>query len=152
MMNERIIQYTSTSNLLPLAKNSQQLNPYMLVMGPNQSFLTRVRSGHPSLVWVWIWKISPKNLKFFNFFPFRSKKNIVKSRQKVPGSEPARPLIYYGSKVCPGQFRYGTISSTGTLRMHSLYIISLTANLKGLNLSLAKAVVRWVPTKKHYEN
>jgi len=28
-----------------------------------------VRSGQPSLVWVWVWKVSPKNPKFFNFFP-----------------------------------------------------------------------------------
>jgi len=31
-------------------------------------------SGRVSLVWVWISKISPKNVKFFNIFPFRSKK------------------------------------------------------------------------------
>jgi len=31
-------------------------------------------SGLPSLVWVCIWKISPKNVKFFNFLPFGSKK------------------------------------------------------------------------------
>jgi len=24
------------------------------------------------MVWVWIWKISPQNFKFFNFFPFRA--------------------------------------------------------------------------------
>jgi len=35
-------------------------------------------SGQPSMVWVWIWKISPKNVKFFNFFPFRSKSTRVK--------------------------------------------------------------------------
>jgi len=26
-------------------------------------------SGQPSLVWVWVWKISSKNYKFFNFSP-----------------------------------------------------------------------------------
>jgi len=46
-------------------------------MGPDQNFLTRVEwdqifvaqvgSDKPSLVWVW--KISPKNPKFFNFCP-----------------------------------------------------------------------------------
>jgi len=30
--------------------------------------------GQPSLVWVWVWKILPKNPKFFNFFPPRVKK------------------------------------------------------------------------------
>jgi len=33
-------------------------------------------SGLPFMVWVWIGKISPKNVKFFNFFPFGSKKSL----------------------------------------------------------------------------
>jgi len=48
---------------------------YHLVMGPDQNFLTWVRSGQPFLVWVWVWKISPKNPKLFNFFSFGSKKS-----------------------------------------------------------------------------
>jgi len=36
----------------------------------------RVGWGRPSMVWVWIWKISPKNVKFFDFFPFGSKKSL----------------------------------------------------------------------------
>jgi len=32
--------------------------------------------GHPTLVWFWVWKISPKNTKFFNFDPFESKKSL----------------------------------------------------------------------------
>jgi len=28
------------------------------------------------MFWVWIWKISPKNVKIFNFFPFGSKKSL----------------------------------------------------------------------------
>jgi len=51
-------------------------------MGPGQKFLTRVRSffvaqvgsGQPFLIWVWIWKISPKNVHFSIFFLFMSKK------------------------------------------------------------------------------
>jgi len=35
-------------------------------MGPGPKFLIRVGSGQPSMVWVW--KISPKNGKYFNFF------------------------------------------------------------------------------------
>jgi len=49
---------------------------FLLAMGPGQKFLPRsgwvnfllLRLGQPSLVVVW--KISPKNPKFFNFFPF----------------------------------------------------------------------------------
>jgi len=33
-----------------------------------------VGSGQPYKVWVWIWKISPRNVKFFIFFTFGSKK------------------------------------------------------------------------------
>jgi len=54
----------------------------LLVMGPGQNFWPRsgqifvaqVGSGQPSLVWVWIWKFSPKNPKFFSFLTFGSKK------------------------------------------------------------------------------
>jgi len=34
----------------------------------------RVGFGQPFMVWVLIWKISPKNGKFFNFLPFGSNK------------------------------------------------------------------------------
>jgi len=54
-----------------------------VVMGPGPKFLTRVGSHQPSLVRVWVWKIFPKNTKFFNFFPFGSKKNLFGSGQKV---------------------------------------------------------------------
>jgi len=51
--------------------------------------------GWVSHLWFWVWirKISPKNVKFFNFLTLG---------QKVPGSELCRPLIYCGSKVCSG--------------------------------------------------
>jgi len=45
-------------------------------------------SDQPSMVCVWVWKISPKNVKFF---PFGSKST---------GSKAGQPLNYYGSKVC----------------------------------------------------
>jgi len=87
-------------------------------MGPGQKFLTRVgsifcssgrvRSGQPFMVWVWIWKIFPKYVKFFNFFPFGSKKSL----RKVPRSEAGRPLIYCGS-----------ISKLGSAQGPSLIII-----------------------------
>jgi len=51
-------------------------------MGQGQNFLTRVGSGQPSMVWVWVWKISPKNVKFFHFFPFWSKK-ISSGKRRV---------------------------------------------------------------------
>jgi len=61
--------------------------PITLVMGPGQNILTqiglgqflaaRVGSDQPLMVWVWIRKISPKNIKFFNFFPF-GKKNLFR--------------------------------------------------------------------------
>jgi len=52
-------------------------------MGLGQKLLTRVGSGQLSLVWVWIWKISPKNHKFFNFF--HSKKISSSQVKEYPG-------------------------------------------------------------------
>jgi len=53
-------------------------------MGPGQNFFTFVGSGQPTLVWVWIWKISPKNPKFFNFCP-SGQKNIFGSGERRVG-------------------------------------------------------------------
>jgi len=33
-------------------------------------------SGQQFMAWVWIWKISPKNVKFFIFFPSGKKKSL----------------------------------------------------------------------------
>jgi len=69
-------------------------------MGPGQIFLIRVRSGQPSLVWVW--KISPKNIKFFHFIPL-NQKNIFGSGQKVPGQRWVSILFTAGQKyACVG--------------------------------------------------
>jgi len=76
-----------------------------LVMGPGQKFLTGVESGQPFMVWVWIGKISPKNVKFLNFFLLQVKKNLLGSGWKVPRSKAGQPLIYSGSKVSSGWVR-----------------------------------------------
>jgi len=84
---------------------------FKLVMGPGQIFLTLVRSGQPFMVWFWIWKISPKNVKFLIFFPcFWIKKNLFGLGQKVPGSKAGWSFIYCGSKVSSGRVRSGPIS------------------------------------------
>jgi len=41
-------------------------------MGPGRAIFLLLRSGRVSHSWVW--KISPKNPKFFNFFPTGQKK------------------------------------------------------------------------------
>jgi len=64
--------------------------------GSGSKFLTRVRSGQPFMVWGWFWKISLKNVKFFNFCPSGQKKSL-----RV-GSKAVRPLIYCWSKVSSG--------------------------------------------------
>jgi len=49
--------------------------------------VARVGSGQPFMVWVW--KISPKNVKFFHFFPSAQKKSLrvgSKSTQVKGGS------------------------------------------------------------------
>jgi len=47
-------------------------------------FVARVESDQPFMVWIWVRKISPKNVKFFNFYP---------SGKKIPGLKEDRPLI-----------------------------------------------------------
>jgi len=75
--------------------------------------LGQVGSGQPFMVWARIRKISPKNVKLFNFFPFGIQKNCFGSGRKVPGSKPGQPLIYCGSKVSSGRVGSGPISSIG---------------------------------------
>jgi len=88
------------------------MSQLLVVMGPGQKFLTRVGSGQFFVARVGsgqplvrIRKISPKNVKFFNFFPFVSKKNCFGSGRKVPRSKPGRPLICCGSKVSSGRVK-----------------------------------------------
>jgi len=78
-----------------------EIHSLTVVMGPGQNFLTWVRSGKLFMVWVWIWKISPKNVKFFDFFPFGSKKISSGWVKKYPGQS----LINCGSKVSSGRVR-----------------------------------------------
>jgi len=89
-----------------LQKNSVLI--FALVMGQGQKFFTRVgsgqffvvlvKSGQPFMVWVWIWKISPKNIKFFNFFPFRIKKISSSWVGKYPGQQRVGLLFTAGQK------------------------------------------------------
>jgi len=77
-------------------------------MGPGQKFLTRVGSGQffvpqvgsgqPFMVWVRIWKISPKNVKFFNIFHFWSKKIASGQVRKYPGQSQVSLLFTAGQK------------------------------------------------------
>jgi len=64
-------------------------------MGLGQNFLTRVGSGQPFMVWVWIWEISHKNVNFFIFFP-SGQTNLFGSGRKVPRSKAGQPLLYCG--------------------------------------------------------
>jgi len=95
----------------------------ILVMGPGQKILTRVGStfskrltfsvsssdgsgsktfdkvsGKPFMVWVWIWKIFPKNITFFNFFPFGSKNFSLGWVKKYPGQGRVSHLFTAGQK------------------------------------------------------
>jgi len=66
-----------------------------LVMSMGQNFLTRVgsifcgsgrvRLGQPFMVWVRIWKISPKNVKFFIFSPSDLKRLLWVGSEKTRG-------------------------------------------------------------------
>jgi len=56
------------------------------VMGLGQIFLTWVRSGQPSLVWVWIRKTPPKNHNFSIFFDSDQKKSLRVKVKDGPAS------------------------------------------------------------------
>jgi len=80
----------------------------LLVMGPVQNFLTgvgsgqfflaRVGTGQPFIVWVWIWKISPKNVNFFIFFSLPVKKIFSGQVKKYPGQRQVGLLFTAGQK------------------------------------------------------
>jgi len=68
----------------------------MLEMSLGQKFLTRV-AGQVS--YIRIWKISPKNPKFFIFFPYWSKKiHWVRSKNTLLKDRLASYLLWV--KVC----------------------------------------------------
>jgi len=72
--------------------------------GSRSKFLTRVGSDQPSTVWVWFWKISPKNIKFFNFFLFGSKKYLwVGSKSSLFIGGYASYLLQVKSELGSGQ-------------------------------------------------
>jgi len=57
-----------------------------------------------SMVWIWVWKISTKNVKFFHFFPFVSKKShCVGSKSSRAKGRPASYLLRVKSKLGSGQ-------------------------------------------------
>jgi len=61
-------------------------------------------SGQPFMVWVRIWKISPKNIKFFNFFPSGQKKFLpVMSESTRVKAGLASYLLRVKSKLGSGQ-------------------------------------------------
>jgi len=96
----------------------------MVVMGPDQKFLTRVGSGQPFMVWVWIWKISLKNIK-------SGQKKSLRVRSKSTRVEGG--LAFYLLRV---KSKLGS----GQVRAH-LYPMMLVANNLGLNgLILVKNV------------
>jgi len=66
-------------------------------MGPGKNFLTLVGSGQPFMVWVW--KISPKNVKFFNFSPLGSRKIASGQVRKYPGRRRVGLLFTAGQKL-----------------------------------------------------
>jgi len=89
---------------------------FEIMMGLGQFFLTWVRLGqffvarvgsHQPFM-VWVWKISPKNVKFFNFFPFGSKKYLqVRSKSTRVKGRSASYLLRVKSKLGFGRVGSG---------------------------------------------
>jgi len=59
-------------------------------------------SGQPSVVWVWVWKISPKNPWFFNFCP-SGQKSVVGSKSTRVRARLASYLLRVKSMFGSGQ-------------------------------------------------
>jgi len=94
--------------------NSGLLNWYLVVMGPDQKFLTQVRS--PSLVWVWIWKI----FQFFSLCVKKIKGVGSKSTRVKDGS--ASYLLQVkrtiSSTLQPHELSHNTLSFSNLLLAH----------------------------------
>jgi len=86
-----------------------------------------VRPGQLSLVWVWIWKISPKNSKFINIFPIGSK-NLFRLGQIVLGSRMVALILMESQKfdrVGSGQGQFLTFNDKKCCLAYSLKIQKL---------------------------
>jgi len=80
-------------------------------------------SGSKIFDLVWVRKISPKNVKFFIFSPFGSKKSF-----RV-GSKVGQPHIYCGSKACLGRVGSGPISTYHHLNEFDDYKLKIKRRL-----------------------
>jgi len=79
---------------------------FLTLVGLGQFFVARVRSGRPFMVWVRIWKISPKNVQFSIFFPSGQKKLLwVVSESTRVKDGLASYLLRVKSKLGSGQVR-----------------------------------------------
>jgi len=86
---------------------------------------------------VWVLKISPKNVKFFNF-SLSDKKNHFGFGQKVPGSKAGWPLICCGSKVSLGLVGSGPASLSylrASLGEKTLTILQPWSRITGSGIS-----------------
>jgi len=99
----------SPDNLLNIQKNVFSCILYQAVMWPGQFFLAWV--GPAIFDWVWVWKISPKNTKFFIFSPLDQAK-------KYPGQRLVGLLFTAGQKYV--QVGSGPISSIKYLKIKAV--------------------------------
>jgi len=72
------IRYWRTNSIFSRTVNSVMGSgqKILIQVGLGQFFVAWDGLGQPFMVWVWIWKISLKNVNFFNFFHFGSKKSL----------------------------------------------------------------------------
>jgi len=99
-------------------------------MSPGQNFMTRVGLGQQFMFWVWIWKIPPKNVKFFNFCPLGQNKSL-----RV-GSKAGWPLIFYGVKS-----KLGSGQSPSLIQISTVLILVLEHSpLKAHNCSVMSSI------------
>jgi len=83
---------------------------YLTVDGSGSKFFDPVwvGSGQPSMILVLVWKISPKNVKFFNFSPSDQKKSLrVGSKSTWVKGGSASYLLWVKSKLGLGRVSSG---------------------------------------------
>jgi len=127
----------------------QRNTEWFVVMGSGQFFAACL--GQPFLVWVWVWKISPKNLKFFNFFPFGSKKSHqVKSKSTQVKDWSAHYLLHVKSMLRsghgPSQLVWG--SANVECQVMSGGMVGLWGVILGYNLRGKRGLMEFMMGEK----
>jgi len=102
------------------------------------------RSGQPSFVWVWLWKISPKKSQILIFSPSGQKKSHrVRSKSTRVEEGSGSYLLRVKSMLRLGQGRSLTLCNNLWWKIHKVYLLSKNVykNCNGYLLNLQLMVI-----------